>query len=250
MGRADRGSLREGGTDDLRQEGPLARHYHGRRAKQLLRKPLRPVAAVVVGKAGDRTRCRCGRAAGAAITADNDSLSLRGVVVHGHHPGAASAVRGKRMQCRAGTSVFFGQVIVRASGSLQNVLVCGGGAIAARTSQLRHCTIAGPLHLAGMSSIVSDCIVSSIIAANDGHRIEHCDVFGDNPYMNQAVPGKGCLKTPPQFVDPKSFDFRLQSLSPCRKAASDGGDMGFTCTAEIQALLNVAADLRNRARGN
>ena len=68
--------------------------------------------------------------------------------------------------------------------------------------------------------------------------------------MSQAAVGKGCLKMPPQFADPKGFDFRLLSTSPCRKTASDGGDMGFTCTPEIQALVNVAADLRIRARGN
>ena len=53
----------------------------------------------------------------------------------------------------------------------------------------------------------------------------------------------------PQFADLRSFDFRLQLGSPCRKAASDGSDMGFAPTPELQVLLKVAADLRNRARG-
>ena len=65
--------------------------------------------------------------------------------------------------------------------------------------------------------------------------------------MNQAAPGKVCLKAPPQFADAKNFDFRLLPGSPCRKAASDGGDMGFTFTPENQALLKAAADLHNRA---
>ncbi len=179
-------------------------------------------------------------APGIAITADTTSLSLRGGDVYGHlQAGKGVAVK----DC-----VFFGHVGFRASGSLQNALVCGG-VICGSDSQLRHCTIAGPLHLTGMPSVVSDCIVSSINAPNAGHTVEHCDVFGINPLLNQAALGKGCLKLPPQFADANSLDFRLLPGSHCRKAASDGSDMGFTCTAEIQALLKALDDLRNRARG-
>jgi len=194
---------------------------------------------------------------GAAITADRTSVSLRRVIVHGQiHVGKLDSQQsvcaaGVRVQAGvvASESVFFGPSVFRASCSLENVLVCGGGVNCGPDSQLRHCTIIGPLHLSGVSSLVSNCIVSAIIAPMGGHKIEHCDVFGVSPFMNQAALGKGCLKAPPQFADPKTFDYRLQAGSPCRKAASDGGDLGFTYTPEIQALLKVAADLRNRARG-
>ncbi len=193
---------------------------------------------------------------GTAITADKTALFLRGVLVHGHIH--ASKLDSQQSAFAAGVrvdgdvvakdSVFFVHVDFKASCSFQNVLVCGGANCGA-DSRLRHCTIDGPLQLSGMSSIVSDCIVSTINAANDSPAIEHCDVFGDNPYANRAVPGKGCLNTPPRFADPKSLDFRLLPGSPCRKAASDGGDMGVAGTPEIQALLKLAAELRSRPRG-
>ncbi|MGA2257333.1 MAG: hypothetical protein ABSG53_21970, partial [Thermoguttaceae bacterium] len=187
-------------------------------------------------------RADAGGQPGLAISADTTSISLRGVVVYGHMQAGKGLV--------AKDCVFFGRIGLRASCSLQNVVVGGGGLInCGPDSQLRHCTIAGPLHLAGMSSAVSDCIIFSINGPNDSHKIEHCDVYGANPYMNRAVPGKGCLKTPPLFADARSFDFRLLPGSPCRKVASDGSDMGFIYTPEIQALLKVAADLHNRARG-
>ena len=157
----------------------------------------------------------------AAITAEKTALSLRGVVVYGYVRVGKDAV--------ARDCVFVGHVGFRAFSSLENVLVYGGINCGA-DSQLRHCTITGPLHLAGRSGLVEDCIVSAIDAPQGGQKIEHCDVFGENPYKNQAAPGKGCLKAPPRFFDEKNFDLRLQALSPCRKAASDGGDMGITYT--------------------
>ncbi len=197
--------------------------------------------------------------AGAAITAETTSLTVRGVVVHGHvlvreldsqQSVLAAGVRAPR-GVFAKDCVFFGRVASAASCSLQNVLVCGPASAGncGPNSRLRHCTITGALLLTGMSSMVSDSIVHSINALNAGHKIDHCDVFGDNPYMNQATAGPGCLQAPPQFADLRSFDFRLQLGSPCRKAASDGSDMGFAPTPELQVLLKVAADLRNRARG-
>ena len=187
--------------------------------------------AIVRADAGGPTRI--------AISAENASLSFRGVVVYGH---VQAGKDGLAKGC-----VFFGKVGFEASSALQDVVVSGGDLNCGNASQLRHCTITGQLHLAGTSSTVSDCIVSSIDAANDSHTIEHCDAFGENPYVNQATPGKGRVNAPPQFADAKNSDFRLLPGSPCRKAASDGGDMGFTFTPENQALLKAAADLYNRA---
>ena len=89
----------------------------------------------------------------------------------------------------------------------------------------------------GLSSTITDSIVTAINTPNEGHTIEHCDIFGENANPNQATPGKGCIKALPPFAEPKTFDFRLQAGSPCRKAASDGSDMGFAYHLEIQALL-------------
>ena len=74
------------------------------------------------------------------------------------------------------------------------------------------------MHLPGGLSTVTDCIVPSIASPFEGHEIEHCDAFGETAYVNKAAPGKGCITAQPQFVEPRTFDYRLQDGSPCRKA--------------------------------
>ena len=189
--------------------------------------------------------------------ADKAALALRGVIVCGHvHADKLDSAQsvftaGVRIEGDfvAQDSIFLGHAGSKGSCEFKNVLVCGGGgASCGPDSRLGHCTISGTLQLSGMSGKVSDSIVSSV-NASDGHTIEHCDVFGDNPYTNGAVAGKGCLNAKPQFADGRDLDFRLRPGSPCRKAAADGSDLGFAYTSEIEALLKVAASLRNRTRG-
>lgn len=219
------------------------------------------------------SRAEPGGPPGPAVTAGRGSISLRGAIVFGHcQAGKIDSQRsvfagGVRTQdgIVAKNSVFFGHVGSNAACTLKNVLVCGpgsggggdrggggmggGGINCGPDSELRHCTITSTLHLSGMSCLVSDCIVATIEASNDGHKIDHCDVYGEPPYLNQAKAGEGCINSPPQFADPKAIGFRLQSDSPCRKAASDGTDMGFAYTSELQELLKVFVDLRGRGRG-
>jgi hypothetical protein len=205
-------------------------------------------------------RADSGGPLGTAITAEKASISLRGAIVSGHvrlgRLDLDQSVCVGSMHASDGIAardgVFFGHVNCNASCSLRNVLVCGaagGGVTLGADSDLRHCTITGPLRLAGLAGTVVDSIVQSIDTPNSSHTIEYCNVFGDTPYLNQASPGKECRKSPPLFGDAKGFDFRLQSGSPCRKAGSDGGDMGFAYTPELQTLLKLVADLRGRTRG-
>jgi serine/threonine protein kinase len=195
---------------------------------------------------------------GAAVTAGNAEVTFSRVIVHGHvqvgkldsrltvFSGGVGALQG----VVAKDCLFLGPVNFRQSCSLQNVLAsAGGGVDCGHDSQLRHCTIAGQLRLAGTSGTVSDSIILSISAVNQGFKIEHCDVYGNNPFVNQAAPGKGCLRVPPQFVEQNGVSFRLQPASPCRRVASDGSDMGFIYTPEIQAMLKLLGELRSRARG-
>jgi hypothetical protein len=196
-----------------------------------------------------------GGSLGAAITAEKASLSVRGAIVHGHT--RAGRLDARQSVFTAGVHVmadvdardcaFFGLADFRSSCAFQNVLV-SGNVNCGSDSRLRHCTIKGQLQLSGIAGAVSDSILSAISADDEGQTVEHCDVFGDNPYRNKAAAGKGCITARPLFVDAKDLDFKLQPGSPCRKAASDGSDMGFTPTPEVQALLNAAADLRNRTR--
>jgi serine/threonine protein kinase len=189
---------------------------------------------------------------GTAIAAEKAAVSVRGSIVHGHmrvnkldsrQSVFAASVRSQGA-IDAKDSAFFGQVFSRTSSTMQNVLVVGN-ANCGLDSSLRHCTITGHLQLAGK---VIDSIVSGITAINDGQTIEYCNVYGENPYLQKAAAGKGCFSKRPLFADLKELDFRLQTDSPCRKAASDGGDLGFSPPANVQALLRMEADLRNRAR--
>ena len=112
--------------------------------------------------------------------------------------------------------------------------------------QLRCCTIAGPLKLKSVSTVVVDCIVGSIEATKAGGRIDRCNVFGKTPFIDLARPGQGCFGGDPQFVNPKSFDYRLRPASPCRGRASDGGDVGCRFTPEMMEMLKLALQLRSQ----
>jgi len=48
------------------------------------------------------------------------------------------------------------------------------------------------------------------------------------------------------FRDPAKFDYRLRSKSPCRKRASDGGDIGCRYTPEMLEMLELAFELRKK----
>jgi serine/threonine protein kinase len=185
---------------------------------------------------------------GEAITAEPTSLTARGVVVYGHSRVAKLEARQSvfaagvhsQQTIDAKDSAFFAIVGSKSAWTFQNVLVWGI-ANSGPDSRLNHCTITGRLHLSGK---IFDSIVSSIAAESEGQTIEHCDVYGEEPYVQKAVAGKGCFTKKPLFVDLKGLDFKLRPLSPCRSAASDGSDLGFAPTPELQSLIRVGADLR------
>jgi hypothetical protein len=93
------------------------------------------------------------------------------------------------------------------------------------------------------ASIVLDSILASIEVRQGRHRIEHCDVFGQQPYVGQVSPDSSCLNADPRLRDLTHFDFRLLDTSPCRSKASDGGDIGCCPTEKAQAVWSVAARL-------
>ena len=191
-----------------------------------------------------------------AVSAEKTALTLCGVIVRGHMQAdkvdSRKSVFAAEVRAQNGItaqdSAFIGHVHSPASCSFQNVLVCGG-ADCGSDSRLRRCTITGALQVSGMGSTVLDSILSSVGAANSGDKIDHCNVFGNNPYVEQAAAGKRCLSAPPRFVNAKNLDFRLLPDSPCRKTASDGGDMGFAVTPELRDLLGGAGELHARRGG-
>ena len=110
--------------------------------------------------------------------------------------------------------------------------------------EIRRCTI--PAHVAlTHPAILSDSIVAQV-RAGPGHQIEHCNVYGKPPFGGKAKPGKGCFSKNPQFRDPKNFDYRLKPTSPCRKKASDGGDVGCRYTPEMIEMMKKAQELRKK----
>ena len=125
---------------------------------------------------------------------------------------------------------------------LENVLITGNWQ--AITGTMRFCTICGPLRLGGAPSRLTDSIVSSVQSGDPSTAIEHCDVYGNPPFIDEARPGKGCFSQDPQFVNPKMFDYRLLPTSPCIGKASDGGDIGCRYTPEMIEMIQKALELR------
>ena len=111
---------------------------------------------------------------------------------------------------------------------------------------MRGCTLLNGVGVRAGEAIIVDCIVPSIESIVPGTRIEHCNVYGNLPFIDLAKPGKGCFGGNPQFVNPDGFDYRLRPTSPCKGKASDGGDVGCRFTPEMIEMLKLALDLRAR----
>ena len=79
-----------------------------------------------------------------------------------------------------------------------------------------------------------------------GAKVEFCTLFAGKAPRDLAKSGQGCFTADPQFRDPANFDFRLKPTSPCRKRASDGGDIGCRYTPEMMEVLEKALELRKK----
>ena len=112
--------------------------------------------------------------------------------------------------------------------------------------ELRSCIILSGVLLPSESNAVVDCIVESVESRAANTRVDHCNVFGKEPFADRAKPGKRCFGGDPQFRDPKKLDYRLKKTSPCRGRASDGGDVGVRYTPEMIEILKKALELRKK----
>jgi hypothetical protein len=126
-----------------------------------------------------------------------------------------------------------------------NVLVIGGVG-GAPGSEFAYCTITGQASLPKERVALRDCIVAQVSASGQDCPVENCDVFGKPPFVEKAKRGKGCFSADPQFRDPANFDYRLKPTSPCRRKATDGGDIGCRYTPEMLEVLEKALELRKK----
>ncbi|HUT34205.1 MAG TPA: protein kinase [Planctomycetota bacterium] len=112
--------------------------------------------------------------------------------------------------------------------------------------QMDFCTVPGGLELRGAPNTITNSILEQVDSDKGDTTIEHCDVYGKEPFVDFARPGKRCFTAVPQFLNIRSFDYRLQRTSPCHKKASDGGTIGCRLTRDMAELLALAFELRRR----
>jgi len=117
---------------------------------------------------------------------------------------------------------------------------------ASSSVEVRNSTVVYLLDLMRESNIVVDSVVGQIRGRQAGTQVTHSCLFGKPPFLDFATPGTGCIMKSPGFANPKRFDFRLKTSSPCRKRASDGGDMGCRYTPGMIDMLKRAFDLRTK----
>ncbi|MBM4034103.1 MAG: hypothetical protein FJ291_20310 [Planctomycetes bacterium] len=114
-----------------------------------------------------------------------------------------------------------------------------------KAADLRNCTVTKGTTLTDQPCVAVDCIFQRVECAKPGAQIDFCDVYPGG-YLVAAKAGKKCFSADPRFVDPKGLDYRLAPGSPCRKKASDGGDIGCRYTPEMVELVKKCLDLRKR----
>ena len=202
---------------------------------------------------GDTNRQALGVAAG--------PFRVRSAILHTYRWQAIVAKGGT--QCEVQGCVIIGSVSalgpasIRDSVCLQMPVETGGSATfqnvvmpslrANGPSEIRFCTVPGSISLAQEPNLILDSILGRVESAKEGSRVERCDVLaGKAGYRGFAKPGSGCFSADPQFRDPENFDYRLKPTSPCRKKASDGGDIGCRFTAEMLEVLEKAIELRKK----
>jgi len=103
------------------------------------------------------------------------------------------------------------------------------------------CTIYGNsndgINFATSDATIRDCIIVGNTlwgidtASGCAIDIDYSDVWnntsGSYDDLGRITVGGHCISSDPLFVNPASSDFHLQSGSPCKNTAYDGGDMGY-----------------------
>jgi len=106
------------------------------------------------------------------------------------------------------------------------------------SARIDHCTIVGN-RASGIYSVKDDeqtSVTNCIIAFNgrgivsdkneSGMKIEYNCLHDDGSEFEEVTEGQGNIDEDPLFVNRDEDNYRLAPTSPCRKAASDGANMG------------------------
>ena len=125
---------------------------------------------------------------------------------------------------------------------LNNCLVSGETKIIRPTSARLQFCILSKVYCEAEPIEILDSIVKDTQEASPAKRIANCDFLGDSTPSD----GAKCLRMDPQFRDPRDLDFRLMPTSPCRKRASDDGDIGCRYTPEMLELCKRAVEFAQR----
>lgn len=269
-------------TIEIQDEGPYDETLVIPRDKPGLtlrgKKPLWPVIASAAGDtvlaiegAGVSLErlilCRQAPAgAGAALAVRCGPCRMQSVVLSTKAPGPALALLvSPGAPCEMHSCVAAGNALVEGDCVLKDTLwpKCDDGGLIAKgpfkaencvlyhilangRTELRNCTLIQGVVFKGAPGVASDCILYRVDAAGGtGPQIEFCDVYPGG-FLGAAEPGKGCFSLDPRFLAPKELDYRLGPTSPCRKRASDGGDVGCRHTTEMTELMKKALDFRRR----
>ncbi|MBM4034859.1 MAG: hypothetical protein FJ291_24210 [Planctomycetes bacterium] len=155
--------------------------------------------------------------------------------------------RGK-VTCRNTIWLRNGPSSINHGGAFENVLIPKDTLEIGSPCDFISCTVLGSLSFRTQPNEVRDCIIlGGVGAAQPNTKVDHCNLFTKQQlYQGLARPGKGCFSADPQFRDPANFDYRLKPTSPCRKKASDGGDIGCRFTPEMMEVLEKALELRKK----
>jgi serine/threonine protein kinase len=164
-------------------------------------------------------------------------------------------------ECRVDGCLLLTKSHVEGHAVFDNCLLHGVYCSGAGSGQFRSCTLLSQLfwNVDTYSDDRPNALLDAIVycPTQDGPqvicnerppppRIENCDVCAKTPFGGRSAAGRGCFNADPKFRDPQNLDFRLMPNSPCRKKASDGGDIGVRYTPEMVEIIKAALELRRR----
>ena len=111
---------------------------------------------------------------------------------------------------------------------------------------LRNCTLVGSVrgerpNILSLKNTIAGSLISGQSSSTEV-RLENCDLWRQGGPLPSFVLASNSIAADPRFVAPQQGDYRLAPNSPCRKGASDGGDIG----CRFDDDLNAAVDLAHR----